>query len=202
MAAINNGIALHGGLQPVASGFFVFADYMKGAIRMSAISKLPSLYVFTHDSLAVGEDGPTHQPIEQLAMLRSIPNISVYRPCDMAETIASYNSALLDRARPSVIVATRQNLMELEHEDVIDDVKKGAYIISEEKNATITLIATGSEVKLALDVKTLLADAGLKAKVVSMPNMNLFMEQPKAYQDQIISPETKRFSFELGSTFG
>jgi transketolase len=202
MAAINNGIALHGGLLPVASGFFVFTDYMKPAIRMSALSNLQALYVFTHDSLAVGEDGPTHQPIEQLAMLRSTPNVSLYRPCDMAETIASYANALADHNRPSIIVATRQNLKELQHEDINTDIKKGAYIISDCDKAQVTLIATGSEVALAFDVKAILANDGIATKIVSMPNMNLFKEQPLAYQAKIIDKNTKRFSIELGSTFG
>jgi transketolase len=202
MAAINNGIALHGGLLPVASGFFVFTDYMKPAIRMSALSNLQALYVFTHDSLAVGEDGPTHQPIEQLAMLRSTPNVSLYRPCDMAETIASYANALADHNRPSIIVATRQNLKELQHENINTNIKKGAYIISDCDKAQVTLIATGSEVALAFDVKAILANDGIATKIVSMPNMNLFKEQPLAYQAKIIDKNTKRFSIELGSTFG
>ncbi|AUM62660.1 transketolase [Spiroplasma monobiae] len=203
MSAINNGIALHGGLLPVASGFFVFADYLKPALRMSAIMNLQTLSVFTHDSVAVGEDGPTHQPIEQLSMLRSIPNMSVYRPCDMAETIASYYNALNDKKHPSAIIATRQNLKELDHsKNIVDDVKKGAYLISETKEANITLIATGSEVSLALDVKTNLEKNGQKVNVVSMPNMNLFLKQSKEYQDSIINKNTQRFSIELGSTYG
>ncbi|WP_339030992.1 transketolase [Spiroplasma endosymbiont of Cantharis nigra] len=203
MCAINNGIALHGGLLPVASGFFVFADYLKPALRMSAIMKVQTLSIFTHDSVAVGEDGPTHQPIEQLAMLRSIPNISLYRPCDMAETIASYYIALNNKNIPSVIVATRQNLKELDHnKNIIEDVKKGAYILSETKNANVTLIASGSEVALAMEVKSILETKGHKVNVVSMPNMNEFIKQSKKYQDTIINRSTQRFSIELSTTFG
>ncbi|WP_338984273.1 transketolase [Spiroplasma endosymbiont of Diplazon laetatorius] len=203
MSAINNGIALHGGLLPVGSGFFVFADYLKPALRMSSIMNIQTLSVFTHDSVAVGEDGPTHQPIEQLAMLRSIPNMSVFRPCDMAETIASYYNALNDKNNPSVIIATRQNLKELNHsKDIVEEVKKGAYILSETKDANITLIATGSEVSLALDVKEELENKGQKVNVVSMPNMNKFLKQSKEYQDSIINRKTLRFSIELGSTYG
>ncbi|QHX36664.1 transketolase [Spiroplasma sp. BIUS-1] len=203
MSAINNGIALHGGLLPVASGFFVFADYLKPALRMSSIMNLQTLSVFTHDSVAVGEDGPTHQPIEQLAMLRSIPNISVYRPCDMNETIASYYNALNDKNHPSVIIATRQNLKELDHSnEIVEQVNKGAYILSETKDANITLIATGSEVSLALDIKADLEKNGQKVNVVSMPNMNHFLNQSKEYQDSVINKNTHRFSIELGSTYG
>ncbi|AGR41279.1 transketolase [Spiroplasma taiwanense] len=203
MSAINNGIALHTGLLPIASGFFVFADYLKPALRMSAIMKIQTLSVFTHDSIAVGEDGPTHQPIEQLAMLRSIPNISVYRPCDMAETLASYYCALNNKTKPSVIVATRQNLKELDHsKDILNEVKKGAYLISKSQNADITLIASGSEVQLALEIKEILENKNHKVNVVSMVNMNEFLLQSKEYQNQIIDKNTKRFSIELSSTFG
>ncbi|KAF5273349.1 hypothetical protein FQR65_LT17181 [Abscondita terminalis] len=202
MAGINNGIALHKGLLPVASGFFVFADYLKPALRLSSLMNLQSLYIFTHDSIAVGEDGPTHQPIEQLAMIRSIPNISVYRPCDFAETAASYMLAIQDKKTPSVLVLTRQNLVELEHKDVLNDVKKGAYIIKDNSKAVVSLIATGSEVKLALDVANLLEKDNIQVKVISMPNQNLFDKQDQNYKDQIIDKETKRFSIELSSTFG
>ncbi|KAJ3625359.1 hypothetical protein Zmor_004313 [Zophobas morio] len=202
MTAINNGIALHGGLIPFASGFFVFSDYMKAGIRLSALTKLQSLYIFTHDSLAVGEDGPTHQPIEQLAMLRSLPNLSLYRPCDMAETTAAYYLALQDKKRPSVIVATRQNLKELSHKDVFDEVSKGAYIIDDEKNPTITLIATGSEVNLAFEVKEILKKEGKAVRIVSMPNQAIFDEQSLEYRESIIDKSTTRYSIELGSTFG
>ncbi|ARU91589.1 transketolase [Spiroplasma clarkii] len=202
MGSINNGIALHQGLLPFASGFFVFADYMKPAIRLSSIMGLQALYIFTHDSIAVGEDGPTHQPIEQLAMLRSMPNINVFRPCDMQETIASYWTALNDKNKPSVIVATRQNLKELTHQDLIDNAKKGGYLISKEVGANITLLAAGSEVAVALDVKEKLKAQGHKVNVVSMLNMNEFMKQDQSYIDTVVDKKTQRFSIELGSTFG
>lgn len=202
MAAINNGIALHGGLLPFSSGFFVFADYLKPAIRLASLMKLQTLFIFTHDSIAVGEDGPTHQPIEQLAMLRSIPNINVFRPCDMAEVQASYLHALEDKTKPSVILATRQNLKELDHKNVFDDVKKGAYLISEVNNPSITLIASGSEVSIALEVKEILKNKGFEVNVVSMVNMNAFLKEDVSYQNKIINKRTKRFSIELGTTYG
>ncbi|WP_041612595.1 transketolase [Spiroplasma apis] len=202
MAAINNGIALHGGLLPFSSGFFVFADYLKPAIRLASLMKLQTLFIFTHDSIAVGEDGPTHQPIEQLAMLRSIPNINVFRPCDMAEVQASYLHALEDKTKPSVILATRQNLKELDHKNVFNDVKKGAYLISEADNPSITLIASGSEVSIALEVKEILKNKGFEVNVVSMVNMNAFLKEDVSYQNKIINKQTKRFSIELGTTYG
>ncbi len=202
MAAINNGIALHGGLLPFSSGFFVFADYLKPAIRLASLMKLQTLFIFTHDSIAVGEDGPTHQPIEQLAMLRSIPNINVFRPCDMAEVQASYLHALEDKTKPSVILATRQNLKELDHKNVFDDVKKGAYLISEVDDPSITLIASGSEVLIALEVKEILKNKGFEVNVVSMVNMNAFLKEDVNYQNKIINKQTKRFSIELGTTYG
>ncbi|QBQ07691.1 transketolase [Spiroplasma gladiatoris] len=203
MAAINNGIALHKGLLPFCGGFFVFSDYMKPAIRLGALMGLQTLSIFTHDSIAVGEDGPTHQPIEQLSMIRSLPNINVFRPCDMQETIASYYNALQVKNQPSVIIATRQNLKELNHPgDIFENVKKGAYLISVQDNPDITLIATGSEVSLALEVKTILESNNHKVNVVSMVNQNAFEKQTLDYKNQIINKNTKRFSIELGSTYG
>ncbi|WP_339022289.1 transketolase [Spiroplasma endosymbiont of Crioceris asparagi] len=203
MASINNGVALHGGLLPFAAGFFVFSDYMKPAIRLSALQQIQTLYVFTHDSIGVGEDGPTHQPIEQLAMLRAIPNLKVFRPADMHETIAAYIAALEYKNGPSVIVCTRQNLEELNHgKDFIKDVKKGAYIISEDKNSNVTIIATGSEVKLALDVKNKLNNENINAKVVSMPCVENYEEQSLGYKDAIIDKNSNIFTIELGTTFG
>ncbi|WP_031542789.1 transketolase [Mesoplasma photuris] len=202
MAAINNGVAAHGGVTPFASGFFVFADYMKPAIRLSAIMDLQTLNIFTHDSVAVGEDGPTHQPIEQLAMLRSIPNHVVIRPADYAETVAAYEIALNNKKGPTSIVLTRQDLEQLPHKNVISEVNKGAYLIVNDKNATITLLASGSEVSLAIKVKEELAKDGIIAKVVSMPSTNLFEKQTKKYKDSIIDRSTLRVSIEMGATMG
>ncbi|AIZ55228.1 transketolase [Mycoplasma mycoides subsp. mycoides] len=200
MGAINNGIAAHKGLIPVASGFFVFADYLKPAMRLASIMQLQQLYVFTHDSIAVGEDGPTHQPIEQLAMLRTIPNHVVLRPADFSETIACYKVALTKLTKtPASIILTRQNVKQLQHNDVLNQVERGAYIISDQTDATISLIASGSEVGLAIDVQKELLNHNIKSKVISMVSTNLFDKQDKEYQDLIINKNTKRIAIEMGS---
>lgn len=202
MASAANGIMLHHGLRVYVGCFLVFADYMKSAIRMAALSHLPVIYLFSHDSIAVGEDGPTHQPIEQLAMLRSIPNLNVIRPCDEKETYAAWYLALKSLDRPTAIILSRQNLLNLE-KTCLDGVKKGAYTILDNKENDIELIATGSEVSLALDVANTLLEHNIKAKVVSMPCFELFEDQDKQYQDEILSlPYEKRFSIEMLTTFG
>lgn len=202
MASAANGIMLHHGLRVYVGCFLVFADYMKSAIRMAALSHLPVIYLFSHDSIAVGEDGPTHQPIEQLAMLRSIPNLNVIRPCDEKETYAAWYLALKSLNRPTAIILSRQNLLNLE-KTCLDGVKKGAYTILDNKENDIELIATGSEVSLALDAANSLLEHNIKAKVVSMPCFELFEDQDKQYQDEILSlPYEKRFSIEMLSTFG
>ncbi|AEM68823.1 transketolase [Mycoplasma putrefaciens] len=207
MGTINNGIAAHGGLLPVASGFFVFSDYMKPAMRLASIMQLQQLYIFTHDSIAVGEDGPTHEPIEQLAMLRSIPNHIVIRPADYAETIAAYKIGLTQSLEtPTSIILTRQNLRQVSYSqandqpaDIFEKVSRGAYVISDATNPAITLIASGSEVALALDVQQELAKHKIIAKVVSMPSTNLFDKQSKDYQDAIIDKKTIRIAIEMAT---
>ncbi|ASZ09112.1 transketolase [Mesoplasma chauliocola] len=203
MGAINNGIHQHGGLIPFSSGFFVFSDYMKPSMRLASIMNSQQLFIFTHDSVAVGEDGPTHQPIEQLAMIRSIPNHITFRPADYAETLASYKIALEDlKHNPSTLVLTRQDLVQLPHNNVYEEVKKGAYLMLDAPNAAVTLIATGSEVGLAMETANLLKENGIIAKVVSMPSTNLFDKQDQAYKDKIIDKKTFRVSIEMGTTFG
>lgn len=203
MGAINNGIHQHGGLIPFSSGFFVFSDYMKPAMRLSSIMSSQQLFIFTHDSVAVGEDGPTHQPVEQLAMIRSIPNHVLFRPADYAETLASYKIALEElKHNPSTLVLTRQDLAQLPHNNVYEEVKKGAYIIFDQPEATVTLIATGSEVSLAIETAKKLKEQNIIAKVVSMPSTNLFDQQDQAYKNQIIDKNTLRVSIEMGTTFG
>ncbi|ATZ18748.1 transketolase [Williamsoniiplasma somnilux] len=202
MTTINNGMAAHGGVLPVGSGFFVFADYMKPAMRLASIMNLQELFIFTHDSIAVGEDGPTHEPIEQLAMLRAIPNHNVIRPADFNETVAAYKIGLESKTTPTSIILTRQDLKELQHENVLENVKKGAYIISDVTNPKITLIGSGSEVSLAIEVQELLNKNGILTRVVSMPSMNLFDKQEQSYKNKIIDKNTIRISLEMGTTFG
>ena len=202
MAAIGNGIIAHGGTWHHVSTFFVFTDYLKPAIRLSALSKLPLTYVMTHDSIAVGEDGPTHEPIEQLAMIRSIPDCVMLRPADANETRLAWKLALESKEKPVVMALTRQNVGNLEETENITDINKGAYIISDcEKTPDLILIATGSEVELALETKALLKDKNIR--VVSMPSMELFREQDEAYKEEILPKEVKnRVSIEMASTFG
>ncbi len=202
MASAQNGMLLHGGLKTYVGSFLVFSDYMKSAVRMSALSKLPAIYLFSHDSIALGEDGPTHQPIEHLAMLRSIPNVDVIRPADARETYAAWEIALRSKETPTALILSRQNLPLLSSR--YDDVAKGAYIISkEDKKADAILLATGSEVKLALDTKELLKAKGLDVRVVSMPSTFLFERQAESYKKQVLGEDkAKVFAVEMLSTFG
>ena len=203
MGAIANGIAVHGGLKTFCSTFFVFCDYMKNPMRLAALMKLPVTYVLTHDSIGVGEDGPTHQPIEQLAMLRSTPNMVTFRPADAKETVAAWEYALNSKTEPVAIVLTRQDLPYLAKTGT--EAKKGAYVVAgvEPKDADIILIATGSEVQLVVGAVKALEAEGVKATAVSMPSMDVFENQPKAYKDAILPPnKTKRVAVEALSSFG
>ena len=198
MAALVNGITLHG-LKGFSGAFFVFADYLKPSVRMAAIMGIPSIYIFSHDSIAVGEDGPTHEPIEQLSMLRTTPNVNVLRPCDANETAFSYRFALEATKTPTVITLSRQNL-EVKKETNYEDFKKGAYVISDIKDFEGILIATGSEVGLAIETQELLLEEGIKVRVVSMPSMDLFKYTSKEYQESILpSNITKRVALEMGT---
>ena len=203
MASAQNGMLLHGGLRTYVGCFAVFADYMKAAIRMAALSHLPAIYLFSHDSIAVGEDGPTHQPIEQLAMLRSIPNMHVIRPCDERETYAAWCEALKSKTTPTALILSRQNLPLLEGSSK-EGLAKGAYVVSkEEKKAAVEIIATGSEVSLAVEAQKLLREEGVDVRVISMPSWELFEAQDQAYKDSVLSlPWEKRISVEMLSTFG
>ncbi|HPV54967.1 MAG TPA: transketolase, partial [Bacilli bacterium] len=191
MGAIANGISLHSGLIGFASTFFVFSDYLKPAIRLSALMENQVLYIFSHDSLAVGEDGPTHQPIEQLTMLRSIPNLNVFRPADGNELIACWEKALSDKKRPSVFVLTRQNVPTVTKKAQIKDALKGGYILSKEKSKLDGIIVTsGSECKLALDVKEELLKIEIDVRVCSIPSINVFLSQGDQYVNKVI-PNSK-----------
>lgn len=206
MACAMNGIMLHGGTRVFGSTFFVFSDYLKAAIRLSAIQKLPVIYVLTHDSVAVGKDGPTHEPIEQLASLRTIPNVQVFRPADGNETSAAWKVALETLDKPTILVLSRQNLdtLPISKEKVFDGVEKGGYVVQRAENkADGVLIATGSEVGLALKAKEELQKKGKDVSVVSLPSWERFEAQSEEYKNTVISPELKkRMTIEAGTTYG
>ncbi|NEQ98645.1 MAG: transketolase [Cyanothece sp. SIO2G6] len=204
MGAICNGIALHNsGLIPYCATFLVFADYMRAAIRLSALSEAQVLYVMTHDSIALGEDGPTHQPVETIASLRAIPNLTVIRPADGNETSGAYKVAVATRKAPTLMAFSRQNLPQLPGSS-IDAVAKGAYVLSDcDSTPELILIGTGSEVKLCLDAAEQLTAAGKKVRVVSMPSWELFDAQDAAYQESVLPKAvTKRLSVEAGISMG
>jgi transketolase len=203
MAACTNGIALHGGLLPFAATFFNFLDYLKPALRLGCLTGIHSIYVFTHDSVFLGEDGPTHQPIEQLATLRATPNCYVVRPADSLETLEAWKLALARKGAPWALVLTRQKVPFLGARDAA--VSRGAYILSEADGGDpdLVLIATGSEVSLAVDAKKILQDKGVRVRVVSMPCWELFDAQPPSYKDDVLPPSiAARMSIEAGATLG
>ena len=201
MATVLNGLMLHGGVRVFGGTFFVFSDYLKGALRLSALQNLPVTYVFTHDSIAVGEDGPTHEPIEHLASLRTIPNTYVFRPADATETQAAWYLSQKTNDRPTSIVLTRQNLPILENSS-FEKVAKGAYVVYETAvDFDTILIATGSEVALAIDVARELEKDGSKVRVVSMPSVELFEEQSKEYKEELLPLNIRRrVSLEMGNS--
>ena len=186
MAAIGNGLALHGGLKAFVATFFVFSDYVKPMARLSALMKLPLTYVFTHDSIGVGEDGPTHEPVEQLAAFRSLPDFTVFRPCDRTETAAAWMYAVENECGPTGLVLTRQNLPQMEGSS--KDALKGGYVIAESEKAVpdAIIIASGSEVSLAVNAKEELKKSGIDVRVVSMPSMELFDKQSAEYKDCLL----------------
>ncbi|WP_097025376.1 transketolase [Clostridium peptidivorans] len=203
MAAIGNGIALHGGLKTFVSTFFVFSDYMKASMRLSALMGLPVTYVLTHDSIGVGEDGPTHEPIEQLAALRSIPNMTVYRPADSKETAAAWYHAITHEEGPTALVLTRQNLPL--YDETGREALKGAYILkdSEKDIPDAILMATGSEVELIYEASKVLKEKGIDVRVVSMPSLEVFEAQGEEYKEKILPMNIrKRVAVEAASSFG
>ena len=202
MGAIMNGMILHGGTIPYGATFLVFADYMRGAIRLSALSEVGVLYIMTHDSVMLGEDGPTHQPVETLASLRVIPNLLVLRPADAKETVGTYQVAISNRKRPSLMAFTRQNVKNLAGTS-IEGTKKGGYIVVDAPNPELIIIATGSELALAVKAAEVLAAEGKAVRVVSMPSMELYNEQSDEYKESVLPVAVKkRVSIEAGSTFG
>jgi transketolase len=201
MAAIASGLALHGGLRPFTATFLSFADYMRPSIRLAALMELPVVYVFTHDSIGVGEDGPTHQPIEQAASLRAIPNLTVIRPADANETAQAWRLAMTWKRGPIALLLTRQAVPVLAQSV---DVPRGAYVVADcEGSPEVLLIASGSEVAVAIDAKRLLAEKGLRTRVVSMPSWELFEVQPEEYRDSVLPPEViARLAVEAGVSQG
>ncbi len=195
MASIVNAMALYGPLLPFSATFFVFSDYLKPAARIAALTGIQQFFIWTHDSIGVGEDGPTHQPIEHLSQFRALPNFYVWRPADGAENIVAWKVALEMSKSPSAFVCSRQNLSVLPHA-ITGDASKGGYLLAHDDNAAITLIASGSEVELALKVKEALNGKGTKVNVVSVPCYDLFIEQDQAYIDSIINPQTKKIAIE------
>ncbi|WP_028391821.1 transketolase [Bacillus cihuensis] len=205
MGAAGNGMALHGGVKPFVSTFFVFNDYLRPAIRLAALSKLPVTYVFTHDSIAVGEDGPTHEPIEQLTALRAIPGLTVIRPSDANETASAWAYALQNVDGPVVLVLSRQNLPVFEEtKGNLENLSKGAYVLTEtNENPDMILMATGSEVSLAASAKVELEKENVSVRVVAIPSWELFKNQPKEYQEQVLPASvTKRLAIEMGISLG
>ena len=197
MSAAGNGLSLYGGLRPMVGTFLVFADYLKPAFRLSALQFQPVMYVLTHDSIGLGEDGPTHQPIDQLAMLRAVPGAHVIRPADANETAAAWQMALEYDKGPTALALSRQDLPILPRNHA--GVKKGAYVVKDAENAQVILIASGSEVALAMDAADALSGEGIGARVVSMPCMEVFREQDASYRDSVLTPGVKRVAIEAGS---
>jgi transketolase len=203
MGSIANGMAAHGGVIPYTATFFVFSDYMRPPIRLAALMGLGVIFVFTHDSIGVGEDGPTHQPIEHLASLRAVPGLVVIRPCDANETVVAWRVAIESRKRPVALVLTRQAVPTLDRTYYAssEDLKKGAYVLldAREGKPDLILIASGSEVGLIIEAQRRLADRGIFARAVSMPSWELFDAQPQTYRDEVLPPTVRtRLAVEAG----
>ncbi|NPA16758.1 MAG: transketolase [Aquificae bacterium] len=203
MGAAVNGMALHGGLIPFGATFFVFSDYMRASVRLAALMGVHSIFVYTHDSIGVGEDGPTHQPVEHLMSFRIMPDLTVIRPADANETVEAWKIAIREK-KPVLLVLTRQNVPVLDPSKypIKVGVEKGAYILEEDENPEIVLIGTGSEVHVCLSAAQLLREDGIKVRVVSMPSWELFFKQPEEYRKQVLPPELPKVAVEAGSSLG
>jgi len=206
MTACLNGMAAHGGLRPYGSTFLIFSDYLKPALRLAALSHLPIILVATHDSIGLGEDGPTHQPVEQLAMLRAMPNVVMMRPADAAETVEAWRAAIQHHEGPVVLALTRQKLPVIDRTRYAsaDGVRRGGYVLFDPPEPCVAvLIATGSEVAIALEAATTLLDEGIPTRVVSLPSWELFEAQPAGYRDEVLPPSVRaRVAIEAGSSMG
>jgi transketolase len=197
MSAIMNGLILHGGIRPYAGTFLTFLDYARNAVRMSALMKLPVVYIYTHDSIGVGEDGPTHQPVEHISMLRATPGIHTWRPCDGVETAFAWKHALESKEIPTALILSRQNLPSQSRNDK-SLISKGGYVLIEAEKEDLVIIATGSEIELAVNSAELLEAEGIKAKVVSIPCTELFDSQSEEYKLQVLGTKPK-VAIEAGS---
>jgi transketolase len=203
MAAVMNGVALHGGFIPYGGTFLTFSDYSRNAVRMAALMKLRVIHVFTHDSIGLGEDGPTHQPVEHAASLRLIPNLDVWRPCDGAETAVAWSAAVHAANRPSALLLSRQNLPAHKRSaQQVEAMHRGGYVLSEREQAQAVIVATGSEVALAMQAQTELDAAGLPVRVVSMPSTTVFERQPRAWREAVLGRGLPRIAVEAGVTRG
>ena len=190
MSAIMNGMVLHGAIKPYGATFLVFTDYARNAVRLSALMKLPNIFVYTHDSVALGEDGPTHQPIEHMVTLRSTPNLNNWRPADLVETAVSWKSAVSSQKTPTCLIYSRQGTSAIKRSpDQISMIDMGGYLLQESDDLDLTIVASGSEVQLALDAAKELKNDSINANVVSMPCLDIFLDQDKEYQNKIINPE-------------
>jgi transketolase len=205
MGGIMNGMVLHGGVRPYGGTFLVFSDYMRGSVRLAALMGVPVIYVFTHDSIGLGTDGPTHQPIEHVMSLRAMPNMTVIRPADAAETAVAWRMALENLSGPTALILTRQGVPTLDRTKYADaaGAAKGAYVLSDAENPQVLLLATGSEVQIALAAQAKLAEQGVAARVVSLPSWEIFAAQDTAYQESVLPKAiTARVSIEAGVPLG
>jgi transketolase len=201
MSHIMNGMALHGGLLPFGGTFLMFSEYARNALRMAALMKQRVIWVFTHDSIGLGEDGPTHQPVEQTATLRMIPNMDVWRPCDTVETIVAWGFGVARHDGPTSLILSRQNLPFMARDEAtIANVARGGYVLKDVANPQVVLIATGSEVELAVNAQAALAESGIAARVVSMPSTNVFDRQDAAYKASVLPKGIVRVAIEAGVT--
>ena len=190
MSAIMNGMVLHGGIKPYGATFLVFTDYARNAVRLSALMEIPSIFVYTHDSVALGEDGPTHQPVEHMVTLRSTPNLNSWRPADLVETAVAWNEAVKSKKTPTCLIFSRQGTSAISRtEDQLSLINKGGYLIDESDNSDITLIASGSEVQLIIDAAKELKNHSISANVVSMPSLDIFLQQSEEFQSSIVNPD-------------
>jgi transketolase len=203
MCAAMNGMALHGGVIPYGGTFFVFSDYCRPSIRLASLMGIRVIFVMTHDSIGVGEDGPTHQPVEQLAAVRAIPNLKVFRPADGVETAECWELAINDSRRPSLLAFSRQDVPTVRDFHTSENLcAKGAYELAGAANPIVTFLATGTEVSLAMEARAKLAEEGIGARVVSMPCWKLFEEQPEEYRKQILGPGTVKVAIEAAAREG